>query len=238
MSKQVIIHRGNLGSGRILCGAREQREYHGWSKNWVLEKEQVTCKRCLRILHGYGKDDLTGQRFGLLSVVGREWPSLWRVKCDCGCEIVMTRVALTSKHTKSCGCLITTKGRLSQDVLRARGRAISLAKTVHGESEPATPEFKAWSGMKNRCLNPRYIRYAEWGGRGITVCEKWISSYEAFLADVGRRPSPRHSLDRYPDNNGNYEPGNVRWATPEEQSRNRRPRRWYKKPAEAEAVNA
>lgn len=76
--------------------------------------------------------------------------------------------------------------------------------------------------MRQRCENPRDRKYPEYGGRGITVCQSWRESYAAFLADVGRRPSPRHSLDRWPDNDGNYEPGNVRWAMPSQQVRNRR----------------
>lgn len=77
--------------------------------------------------------------------------------------------------------------------------------------------------MKNRCTNPKCQRYEIYGGRGIKVCDRWTASYEAFLADVGRRPGPEYSLDRYPDRDGNYEPGNVRWATRSEQMLNRRP---------------
>jgi hypothetical protein len=76
--------------------------------------------------------------------------------------------------------------------------------------------------MKTRCFNPRQKRWADWGGRGITVCERWLQSFPAFLEDVGLKPSPLHSLDRL-DNNGNYEPSNVRWATMSEQRNNQRP---------------
>jgi hypothetical protein len=79
--------------------------------------------------------------------------------------------------------------------------------------------------MITRCHNPNATRYKDWGGRGITVCEEWRNNYEAFLAHIGRKPSPRHSIDRFPNNSGNYEPGNVRWATPREQNLNQRPRR-------------
>jgi hypothetical protein len=85
-----------------------------------------------------------------------------------------------------------------------------------------TPEHKAWIAMKQRCSNPKDGAWKNYGGRGIQVCERWISSFENFLADVGKRPSPEFSLDRFPNNDGNYEPGNVRWATKQDQIDNQR----------------
>lgn len=82
-------------------------------------------------------------------------------------------------------------------------------------------EYAAWGNMKNRCLYKSYRSYHRYGGRGIRVCDRWRHSFENFLADVGPRPSPQHSLDRYPNNDGNYEPGNVRWATRAEQQHSR-----------------
>lgn len=86
------------------------------------------------------------------------------------------------------------------------------------------PEYACWRAMRKRCLNPREQNYPRYGGAGVRVCERW-ASFEAFKADVGPRPSPQHSLDRFPNALGNYEPGNVRWATKTEQSRNRPNRR-------------
>lgn len=86
-----------------------------------------------------------------------------------------------------------------------------------------TPEYNAWTLMKDRCLNPRSSNYPGWGGRGIKVHPPWIEDFTVFYLDVGPRPTPTHSLDRWPDMNGNYEPGNVRWATKKEQTDNRRP---------------
>lgn len=100
-------------------------------------------------------------------------------------------------------------------------------KVTHGHSRAGavTVEYSTWNSMMARCFNSEVQHFDRYGGRGITVCARWASSFEAFLEDMGPRPSPEHSLDRYPNNDGNYEPGNCRWATKKEQSRNMRTNR-------------
>lgn len=102
------------------------------------------------------------------------------------------------------------------------GRKKPGREPTHGDtSGKTTPEYMAWGSMKSRCLNPNHDSYADYGGRGITICQEWIDSYEAFLAHIGRRPSVKHSIERI-DNSKGYTPGNVKWATAREQSWNRR----------------
>lgn len=132
----------------------------------------------------------------------------WRCRCDCGNIRDVRADDLKSGNSKSCGCIQREK---------ARARFLT-----HGQT--GTQLHSVWVQMKQRCLNPNDDKYAAYGGRGITVCDAWRDSFEAFCRDMGERP-PGHSLDRI-NNDGNYEPGNVRWAPSSVQSRNRRDTIW------------
>lgn len=152
-----------------------------------------------------------GDRFGrllVLSVADQRANSATRCRCDCGKETTPRALALISGHTRSCGCL-------SPETARAL-----FVRHGHATGGKTTGEYAAWLGMKRRCYSVKMRAYPLYGGRGITVCDRWRDSFPAFLADMGPRPSPQHSVDRYPNKDGNYEPGNCRWATKGEQSRN------------------
>jgi NUMOD3 motif len=103
-------------------------------------------------------------------------------------------------------------------------RTARARKHGHARKGKTSLEYNSWAAMIQRCTNPKTKNWASYGGRGITICDRWRTSSEAFLADMGPKPSPKHSLDRWPDNAGNYEPGNCRWATGTEQRLNQRPR--------------
>jgi len=157
--------------------------------------------------------DIGGRRFGNLVVKNRAGTNKsrnmqWNCICDCGNHAVITGRALRSGHTISCGCARVTK---------------LIARSIrHGECKRGkwTPEYQAWRALTQRCNDPNATNYSYYGGRGIRVCERW-AKFENFLADVGRKPTPNHSIDRI-NVDGNYEPSNCRWATKAEQSINTR----------------
>lgn len=156
--------------------------------------------------------DLVGVSYGNLTVVSRGAnthinKATWNCICSCGNTHNSTASNLKQGKSKSCGCI--------------RSKRTGNLQRTHSDSN--SKEFRSWHAMKTRCLNTKYKRYKDYGGRGITIYLDWITSYASFLAYVGRAPSPKHSIDRI-ENDGNYEPGNVKWSTPKEQANNRRKR--------------
>lgn len=151
--------------------------------------------------------DMAGQRFTNIVVIERSYvktnqkSAMWVCRCDCGNIFITSRSRLLNGVNKSCGC-----GKYGKHI-------------KHGLYK--TAEYRAWRGMIGRCYSKTNKRYELYGGRGISVCKRWLNDFMNFYNDIGERPSKDHSIDRI-DVNGNYEPENCKWSTQKEQCRNRR----------------
>lgn len=151
--------------------------------------------------------DITGQKFNKLTVISRveniRSSATWLCKCDCGNEVVVVGNKLRSGHTKSCNCVQKEKAKFA-----------NYKHGLHGE-----PEYKVWQGIKERCMNPNNISYKTYGALGIKMCDRWINNFELFYQDMGKRPTPKHSIDRIDVYKG-YSPDNCKWSTSLEQGKN------------------
>jgi hypothetical protein len=171
---------------------------------------------------------MVGQRYGRWRVISfvrcQDHRTLWRCKCRCGTVREVRSDHLRNRLTKSCGCW--------------KKEELAIRVSLAGQYSPKRRHHQleaTYSTMLQRCLNPSNQKYPDYGGRGIKVCARWLygqghlTGFDCFAADMGRKPSRAHSIDRYPDNDGNYTPKNCRWATKSQQTRNQRKRRKRKK---------
>lgn len=149
--------------------------------------------------------DLTGREHGDCKIIGfagiRNGYAVWLLECACGKQLLANNKSIDSGRRRHCGCK-------------------NKRRTIHGLSYE--PIYGTWHGMLDRCYRKNHKAYKDYGARGIKVCDRWRNSVKAFAEDIGPRPSNRHTLDRYPNTDGDYEPGNVRWATWEQQAATRR----------------
>ncbi|TXJ78613.1 hypothetical protein E2C11_16535 [Streptomyces lavendulae] len=219
MPPKIKLTGQRFGQLTVVSRAENVRKRTAWLCRCDCGTEAVRTTDMLRSgsvkTCGCGKGSklgLTGRRFGRLLVIEQAGRSarkdvMWRCRCDCGEEVTTSASSLSLGRTQSCGCL--------------RREAVAAAATRHGQSD--NPLHKRWRNMLDRTGNPEHPAYPDYGGRGITVCERW-RAFENFAADMGPTFSSDLSLDRI-DNDGNYEPANCRWATLHEQARNRRDNR-------------
>lgn len=190
------------------CGKVKETTWHSVKGGKVRSCGCLKSKVRIGVKKPKTSSDLTGKKFGRLTAIKQEYMKNnawhWSFVCDCGKTIIRRGALVKSGNTSSCGC--------------AKKDCFSYTHRMSSSTE-----YSAWRAMKARCLVPSNKRYHDYGGRGITVCDRWVNSFENFFADMGEKPEPKqeYSLDRI-DNSLGYSPENCKWSTSKEQIMNRR----------------
>jgi hypothetical protein len=197
--------------GLLQSGVRAHADHHDGCV--AKTSGQSYSSEILEVGMMYHQAHIAGMKFGRLTAIRvvhkTQRGNMWLCECECGKETCALPNSLTSGNTSSCGCL-------NRERILVHGFLAS-----HRKSPLFRKAYMAWSNMKQRCYNPKNVRFYMYGARGIMVCDSWIKDFKAFIDHIGFPPSLSHSVDRI-NSNGNYQPGNVRWATIKEQQSNTR----------------
>jgi len=207
--RQLQVESNSVPFGRSFAAESQRPAASNFCDRRTNSHRTLLDVKRFRVQHSRNFIDITGRKFGQLTALATEGrnkkgETLWLCQCACKNRVIVSGNQLRSGARKSCGQHFKIHGHASRN---------------------GTPEYRCWISIKRRCQVPNHHKFPIYGARGISVCTRWRNSFALFLADMGLKPEPKsmYSIDRI-NVNGNYEPGNCRWATPKQQRANQRPR--------------